>query len=424
MAESFHHKLHTSPLLFAILATVAILVGTIATMFYPMLTPEMHPKLENLKPYTALQLAGRDVYQREGCNNCHTQTVRPLKTEVMRYGEYSKAGEFAYDHPFLWGSKRTGPDLARIGGKYPDAWHSKHFDNPQAFFAESNMPAYGWIKANKLDPADVEAHMKSLDFPYTAEEIAALKGKTEMDALVAYMQVIGTAVTKKPAVEPKSAAAPESVKVLFAVGKADIPADAQKGLEGLADYLKKAAEATVIISGFTDKTGSAAANEELAKNRAKAVREVFRAAGISDDRIVMKKPEVITGSGSDADARRVEARIAAKGEGAVAAAVPGMNLSDPKMIAEGKKLYDMNCGACHGATGKGDIGPSVVDDIFLNVKGDVPDDVYFAVIDKGTSEGAVFAGRKAKGGMPGYNGQLDKNKIWSIVAYIRSMKAK
>lgn len=189
-------ELYKKPILFSIAATVVILVGTAVTMFYPMMTDAMHPKLANLKPYTALQLAGKDIYQREGCNNCHTQTVRPLKAEVMRYGEYSKAGEFAYDRPFLWGSKRTGPDLARIGGKYPDAWHEMHFDNPQAMYAESNMPAYGWIKDNKLDPADIEAHMKANDFPFTPEDIALLKTKTEMDALVAYMQVIGTAVPR------------------------------------------------------------------------------------------------------------------------------------------------------------------------------------------------------------------------------------
>jgi cytochrome c oxidase cbb3-type subunit 2 len=114
----------------------------------------------------------------------------------MRYGEYSKAGEFAYDRPFLWGSKRTGPDLARIGGKYPDQWHEIHFDNPQAMYAESNMPAYGWLKNNQLDPASIESHMKANGFPYTPEEIATLKAKTELDALVAYIQVIGTAVTK------------------------------------------------------------------------------------------------------------------------------------------------------------------------------------------------------------------------------------
>jgi cytochrome c oxidase cbb3-type subunit 2 len=193
------NKLYNKPILFTIVAAVVILIGTAVTMFIPMLTSEMHPKLASLKPYTALQLAGRDIYQREGCNNCHTQTVRPLKTEVMRYGEYSKAGEFAYDRPFLWGSKRTGPDLARIGGKYPDAWHELHFANPQAMFAESNMPAYGWLKNNKLDPAEIASHMKANDFPCTPTEIGQLQSKTELDALIAYMQVIGTAVKKTSA---------------------------------------------------------------------------------------------------------------------------------------------------------------------------------------------------------------------------------
>jgi cytochrome c oxidase cbb3-type subunit 2 len=205
-------EIYKKPIMFAIVAAVVILIGTAVTMFYPMLTPEMHPKLENLKPYTALQLAGRDIYQREGCHYCHTQTVRPLKTEVMRYGEYSKAGEFAYDHPFLWGSKRTGPDLARIGGKYPDAWHYAHFENPQQFLPESNMPAYAWLKKNKLDVQDVADHMKALDFPYTPEEINALNGKNEMDALVAYMQVIGAAVTKKAEPKPQAAAAGQEPK--------------------------------------------------------------------------------------------------------------------------------------------------------------------------------------------------------------------
>ena len=176
-------NIYNKPVLFTIVATLAVLVGSVVMTFIPMLTTGMHPKLEGLKPYTALQLAGRDIYQREGCFNCHTQTVRPLKTEVMRYGEYSKAGEFAFDHPFLWGSKRTGPDLARIGGKYPDEWHYRHFENPRVFFAESNMPAYGWLKDNKLDPATVEAHMKGLDFPYSSSELAALQDKSELTPL-------------------------------------------------------------------------------------------------------------------------------------------------------------------------------------------------------------------------------------------------
>ncbi len=187
--------LYNKPILFAIVAAVVILIGTAVTMFIPMLTSEMHPKLDNLKPYTALQLAGKDIYQREGCNNCHTQTVRPLKTEVMRYGEYSKAGEFAYDRPFLWGSKRTGPDLARVGGKYPDEWHEIHFDNPQSMYPDSNMPAYGWLKDERLDPASIERRMKANDFPYTPAELSQLSDKTELTALTAYMQVIGTAVT-------------------------------------------------------------------------------------------------------------------------------------------------------------------------------------------------------------------------------------
>ncbi len=195
-------ELYRRPILFAIAATLAVLVGSIVTAIYPMFTEQMHPKLETLKPFTALQLAGRDVYQREGCAYCHTQTVRPLKTEVMRYGEYSKAGEFAYDRPFLWGSKRTGPDLARVGGKYPDAWHYRHFDNPRAFFAESNMPSYAWMKNNVLDPSAVESHMRVLGLPHTTEDVAALKNRTELDALVAYVQVVGTSVVKRPAVRP------------------------------------------------------------------------------------------------------------------------------------------------------------------------------------------------------------------------------
>jgi cytochrome c oxidase cbb3-type subunit 2 len=183
-----------------------VLAGSIAMMAYPMLRPDMHPRLESLRPYTALQLAGRDVYQREGCVNCHTQTVRPLRTEVMRYGDYSKAGEFFYDRPFLWGSKRTGPDLAREGGKRPDSWHVAHFENAQAVVPRSNMPNYGWMKANRLDPATARAHMEGflagVDPKYRpgpdelARQYAELATKTELDALVAYVQQLGHAVEK------------------------------------------------------------------------------------------------------------------------------------------------------------------------------------------------------------------------------------
>jgi cytochrome c oxidase cbb3-type subunit 2 len=199
MAGAIYRK----PIMFAIVSAVVILIGTAVTMFLPMMTTQMHPKLENLKSFTPLELAGRDIYQREGCNNCHTQTVRPLKTEVMRYGEYSKAGEFAFDYPFLWGSKRTGPDLARIGGKYPDAWHYRHFEDPRKFFAKSNMPSYGWIKGKSLNAQSIKTRMDALGFSYSDDEIEKLTEKDELDALVAYMQWIGIAVRKKPsAVKP------------------------------------------------------------------------------------------------------------------------------------------------------------------------------------------------------------------------------
>ena len=193
-------------LLFLVPAAVTIRVGTAFTMVLPFAWVNTEAdRIASVTPYTPLQLAGRDVYIREGCNNCHTQTVRPLRTEVMRYGEYSKAGEFANDRPFLWGSKRTGPDLARIGGKYPDAWHQKHFANPQAFFDKSNMPAYGWLAGRKLDPEAMRTRMRVNGFPFTEQEIGALAGKSELDALVAYMQAIGAAVK---GTAPAAAAAP------------------------------------------------------------------------------------------------------------------------------------------------------------------------------------------------------------------------
>jgi cytochrome c oxidase cbb3-type subunit 2 len=156
--------------------------------------------IAGLKPYGALQLAGRDVYVREGCYNCHSQMVRPFRAEVERYGPYSVAGEFVYDRPFQWGSKRTGPDLHRVGGRYSDEWHRLHLLNPRDLVPESNMPAYPWLAQNAADAAGIGAHMRALrrlGVPYADEEIAAapaaLRGKTEMDALIAYLQVLGTA---------------------------------------------------------------------------------------------------------------------------------------------------------------------------------------------------------------------------------------
>ena len=168
----------------------------IVPLFFQKSTTE---PVAGLKPYTALQLTGRDVYIREGCYNCHSQMIRPFRAETERYGHYSVAGEFVYDHPFQWGSKRTGPDLQRVGGKYSDDWHRTHLNNPRDLVPESNMPAYSWLQKNRLDPADVAPKMRALTHvgvPYTKDEIdkggEELKGKTEEDALIAYLQVLGT----------------------------------------------------------------------------------------------------------------------------------------------------------------------------------------------------------------------------------------
>ncbi|WP_163141023.1 cytochrome-c oxidase, cbb3-type subunit II, partial [Arhodomonas sp. KWT] len=155
---------------------------------------------EGVKPYPALEFAGRDIYVREGCYNCHSQQIRPFRAETERYGHYSVAGEYVYDRPFQWGSKRTGPDLARVGGKYSDEWHYRHLMNPRDVVPQSNMPGFPWFAENKLDPEAVVHRMREqknlLGVPYTEEQLnnAAdkLKGKTEMDAVIAYLQGLGT----------------------------------------------------------------------------------------------------------------------------------------------------------------------------------------------------------------------------------------
>jgi cytochrome c oxidase cbb3-type subunit 2 len=196
-----HEKVETSNFLMIVLILVVVAFGglvEIVPLFFQKSTTE---PVAGLKPYTALQVAGRDIYLREGCYNCHSQMIRPFRAETMRYGHYSVAGEFVWDHPFQWGSKRTGPDLHRVGGKYSDDWHRIHLNNPRDVVPESNMPAYPWLEKNAADAATISTHMKALrtaGVPYQDEDIAKapeqLKGKTEMDALIAYLQVMGTAL--------------------------------------------------------------------------------------------------------------------------------------------------------------------------------------------------------------------------------------
>jgi cytochrome c oxidase cbb3-type subunit 2 len=199
-APSGHEKIETSNFLMIVLILVAVSIGglvEIVPLFFQKSTTQ---PIEGIKPYTALQLAGRDVYIREGCYNCHSQMVRPFRAETLRYGNYSVAGEFVYDHPFQWGSKRTGPDLHRVGGRYSDEWHRVHLNNPRDLVPESNMPAYPWLDRAAVDPAQTATRMTALrriGVPYTDDEIAAaadeVKGKTELDAVVAYLQGLGLA---------------------------------------------------------------------------------------------------------------------------------------------------------------------------------------------------------------------------------------
>lgn len=196
-----HEKVETNLGLLIIFTILVMSVGglvEIVPLFFQKSTTE---PVAGLKPYTALQLSGRDLYIREGCNNCHSQMIRPFRAETERYGHYSVAGEFVYDRPFLWGSKRTGPDLQRVGGRYGDDWHRVHLINPRDVVPESIMPGYPWLDKTPLDASDIQKKMKVLrvlGHPYTDEEIAqapeALKGKTEMDALIAYLQSLGTSI--------------------------------------------------------------------------------------------------------------------------------------------------------------------------------------------------------------------------------------
>lgn len=198
-----HETVETNNFLMIVLIVLVIAVGglvEIVPLFFQKSTTE---PVKGVEPYAPLQLAGRDVYLREGCYNCHSQMIRPFRAETMRYGHYSVAGEFVYDHPFQWGSKRTGPDLHRVGGLYSDEWHRIHLVNPRDVVPESIMPAYPWLENTVVDHTVVAQRMSALrkvGVPYTDEEIAgaeeAVKGKTEMDAVIAYLQGLGTALPK------------------------------------------------------------------------------------------------------------------------------------------------------------------------------------------------------------------------------------
>ncbi len=193
-----HEKIEKNVGLMAVLIVLAISFGGLAEIVPLFFISQTTEPVEGLMPYPAIELEGRDIYIREGCHVCHTQMVRPFRAETERYGPYTVAGEDVYEHPFLWGSKRTGPDLSRIGKRYSDDWHRVHLNNPRDVVPESNMPAYSWLNGAILDGIDTGAKMNALRIvgvPYTDDDIAnagaAVKGKTEMDAVVAYLQGLG-----------------------------------------------------------------------------------------------------------------------------------------------------------------------------------------------------------------------------------------
>lgn len=196
-----HETVETNNFLMIVLIVLVVSIGglvEIVPLFFQKSTTEA---VKGVEPYAPLQLVGRDIYVREGCYNCHSQMIRPFRAETLRYGHYSVAGEFVYDRPFQWGSKRTGPDLHRVGAKYSDEWHRIHLNNPRDLVPESNMPAYPWLEQTAIDPQGVAPHMTALrrvGVPYTDEQIAnaaeVVKGKTELDAVVAYLQGMGLAL--------------------------------------------------------------------------------------------------------------------------------------------------------------------------------------------------------------------------------------
>ncbi len=199
-----HEKIEKNVGLMALLIVIVVSFGGLAEIVPLFFLRDTTEPVQGLEPHNALELEGRDIYIREGCHVCHTQMIRPFRAETERYGHYSLAGEHVYEHPFLWGSKRTGPDLARVGGRYSDEWHRVHLINPRDVVPESNMPGFPWLADNKLSGDDTGAKMKALRMvgvPYTDEQIAGAKaeveGKTEMEALIAYLQDLGTTIKTK-----------------------------------------------------------------------------------------------------------------------------------------------------------------------------------------------------------------------------------
>ncbi|MDO9250323.1 cytochrome-c oxidase, cbb3-type subunit II [Hydrogenophaga sp.] len=233
-----HGRIETNNFLMIVLITLVVAVGGLVEIVPLFFQKSTTTPIEGLKPYSALQLAGRDVYVSEGCYNCHSQMIRPFQAETLRYGPYSVAGEFVYDRPFQWGSKRTGPDLHRVGGRYSDEWHRVHLNNPRDVVPESNMPAYAFLGEKSVDADSMPKRMevlRTLGAPYTDDEIAqsvdAVKGKTQMEAVIAYLQVLGTARSAVRPAAAEAAPAPAAADVTPATEAAAPTAEAAPAVE-------------------------------------------------------------------------------------------------------------------------------------------------------------------------------------------------
>ncbi len=320
-------SVYEKPVLFAVLSVAVISVGTLVTTFIPLFLPSTQPVSPQIVPYTPVEIEGRDLYLREGCNNCHTQTVRPLRTEVARYGDYSKPEEFAYDRPFLWGSRRTGPDLARIGGKYPDSWHYQHNADPQGMFPESNMPKYGWLASRPLSTALTARKVQVLGYGPAGEEVAAR------------LEVFRQRVT---AADYPSAAARDAVTPKALRGQLT-------EMDALVAYLQK-----------VGRDLSAVARKEISlPAAAQAAQERNPYSGKAD------------------------------------------------AVAEGETIFRERCKSCHGERGAGGFGPNLADAAWGHGSSDA--DLY-ASVSKGLP-----------GGMPPFGATLGPDRVWKVIAYLRTL---
>jgi cytochrome c oxidase cbb3-type subunit 2 len=320
-------SIYEKPVLFAVAAAAVISVGTLVTTFIPLFMPSTQPVSPAIRPYNAVELEGRDIYIREGCNNCHTQTVRPLRTEVARYGEYSKPEEFAYDRPFLWGSRRTGPDLARVGGKYPDSWHYQHTADPQGMFEKSNMPPYAWLAGRRMDTSLTARKAAVLGYGYGADEVGR-----QVDAFRATVTAPGY-----PSAQARSRVTLESLRTEITE------------MDALVAYLQKM-------------------GRDLKEFRNKGMAMVQTAEA--------------------AEARNPYA-------------------GSEKAEEEGEAVFKANCRSCHGEKGKGGFGPSLEGKKW---KYGGTDAALHATISGGRP-----------GGMPAFEAQLGKDRIWKVITYLRKL---